>query len=86
MECRDKRGEDNVCVVKETVCRKRPASEKNRAWNDNKNMYDMREDLHSSGKCPELAGLLPGVQGEVPAGGDHHKKVPKMREDLYLSV
>ena len=38
IECRDKRGEDNVCVVKETVCRKRPASEKNRAWNDNKNM------------------------------------------------
>ena len=46
----------------------------------------MRKDLHSSGKCPELAGLLPGVQGEVPAGADHHKKVPKMREDLYLSV
>ena len=57
----------------------------------------MREVLHSSGKCPELAGLLPGVQGEVPAGADHHKKVPKpagadhhkkvpkMREDLHLS-
>ena len=46
----------------------------------------MREDLHSSGKCPELAGLLPRGQVEVPAGADHHKKVPKMREDLYLSV
>ena len=46
----------------------------------------MREDLHSSGKCPELAGLLPGVQGEVPAGADHHKKVPKMREDLHIPV
>ena len=46
----------------------------------------MREDLHSSGRRPILAGLLPGVQGEVPAGADHHKKVPKMREDLYLSV
>ena len=49
-------------------------------------MQDVRKDLHSSGKCPALAGYLPGVQGEVSAGGDHHKKVPKMREDLHIPV
>ena len=46
----------------------------------------MREDLHSSGKCPALAGLLSGVQGQVPAGGDHYQKVSEMREDLYFPV
>ena len=46
----------------------------------------MREDLHSSGKCPALAGLLSGVQGEIPAGGEHHQKVPEMREDLHFPV
>ena len=49
-------------------------------------MQDVRKDLHASGKCPALAGHLPGVQGEVSAGGDHHKKVPKMREDLHIPV
>ena len=49
-------------------------------------MQDVREDFHSSGKCPALAGHLSGVQGEVSTGGDHHKKVPQMREDLHLSV
>ena len=49
-------------------------------------MQDVRKDLHSSGKCPALAGHLPGVQGEVSAGGDHHEKVPKMREDLHIPV
>ncbi len=46
----------------------------------------MREDLYSSGKCPALAGLLSGVQGEVSAGGDYHKKVSKMREDFHFPV
>ena len=26
------------------------------------------------------------MQGEVSAGGDHHEKVPKMREDLHIPV
>ena len=46
----------------------------------------MRENLHSSGKRPILAGLLPGVQGEVPAGGRPYQKVPEMREDFHFSV
>ena len=46
----------------------------------------MWEDFHSSGKCPALAGLLSGVQGQVPAGGDHYQKVSKMREDLHFPV
>ena len=49
-------------------------------------MQEVRENLRSSGKCPALAGHVSGVQGEVSAGGDHHKKVPKMREDLHLRV
>ena len=31
-------------------------------------------------------GELSGVQGEVSAGGDHHKQMPKMREDLHFPV
>ena len=33
IECRNKWGEDNVCAVEETVCRKRPVSGKNKAKN-----------------------------------------------------
>lgn len=58
---------------KEKACRERQATEEIGDRNDNKNLQDMREDLHSSGKCPALAGLLSGVQGEVSASGDHHK-------------
>ena len=46
----------------------------------------MREDFHASGKCPALAGLLPGVQGEIPAGRVPHQKVSEMRKDLHLSI
>jgi hypothetical protein len=73
-------------VGKENACRDRQASKEIGDRNDNKNMQVLREDLHSSGKCPALAGLLSGVQGEVSAGGDHHKQMPKMREDLHFPV
>ena len=46
----------------------------------------MREDLYTSGECSALAGLLPGVQGEIPAGRVPHQKVPEMREDLHIPV
>ena len=46
----------------------------------------MREDLHAPGRRPILAGLLPGVQGEVPAGGRPYPKVPEMREGFHFSV
>ena len=46
----------------------------------------MRQDLHSSGKCPALAGLLSGVQGKISAGGEHHQKMPQMRQDLHIPV
>ena len=46
----------------------------------------MREDIHASGTCPALAGLLPGVQGEIPAGRVPHQKVSEMRKDLHLPI
>ena len=26
------------------------------------------------------------MQGEIPAGGEYHQKVPEMREDLHIPV
>lgn len=49
-------------------------------------MQDLRKDLHASGRCPELAGLLSGVQGEAPAGGYSDQKVPEMREDFHFLI
>ena len=40
-----------------------------RARNDHENLQDMREELYASGKCPALAGLLSGMQGEVSTCG-----------------
>jgi len=45
----------------------------------------MRKDVYPSGECSELADILPGVQGEVSAGGDDHQSMPEMRQELYLS-
>ena len=71
---------------KKTDRRERPESKDTGAGNDYKNMQDMREDIYTAGKCSALAGLLSGVQGEVPAGGYPYQKVPEMREDLYFPV
>ena len=49
-------------------------------------MQDLRKDLHASGRCPELAGLLSGVQCEAPAGGYSDQKVPEMREDFHFLI
>ena len=71
-------------MVKEAVCRAKQSSGEISAGDDNEDMQDLREDLHASGKCPTLAGLLPGVQGQVSAGADHYREVPEMREDLHI--
>ena len=46
----------------------------------------MREELYVPGKCPALAGLLSGMQGEVSTCGDHYTQVQGLRKELYLSV
>ena len=51
---------------------------------DFKNMPEMRENDYPSGKCPVLADILSGVQGEDSAGGNDHKNMPKMRPKFHL--
>ena len=75
-----------LLALQDFDCRERPAPEEIGAGDDNKNLQDMWEDVHPSGRCPALAGLLSGVQGEISAGGDYHKQMPKMRKDLHLPV
>ena len=46
----------------------------------------MREDGDAPGKRSVLAGLLPGVQGEVPSGREDHENMPAMREILFVLI
>ena len=49
-------------------------------------MQKLREGFHSPGEHTALAGYLPGLPGKAPADGDGHKKVPRLRRELYLPV
>ena len=46
----------------------------------------MRKNVHSSGRCPALAGSLPGMQGETSAGGNAQPQMPEMRQDFYVPL
>lgn len=69
-------------MVKKPVFREKPAG----SGDDHKKMQILRENFYAAGKCPALAGLLPGVQGEIPAGRVPHQKVSEMRKDLHLPI
>ncbi len=57
-----------------------------RAGDDHEKMQILREDLYPAGKCPALAGLLPGVQSQIQAGGKTDREMPQVREDIHLPV
>ena len=44
----------------------------------------MREDIYPPGGGSGLAGLLPGLPGEVSAGGNAHGNVPPLREGFHI--
>jgi len=51
---------------------------------DHEDVPEVREDFHAPGGGPALAGLVPGVQGPVSAGGGDHADLPGMRAELHL--
>ena len=51
---------------------------------DHENLPDMRQDVHPPGGGAALAGLLPGMPGEVSAGGDDYANLPGMRAALHI--
>ena len=51
---------------------------------DHKDMQDMWQDVFPPGGGAALAGLLPGMPGEAPAGGDDHQNVPQMWTQLHV--
>ena len=44
----------------------------------------MRKDIYAPGGGPALAGLLPALQGEISAGGNHHKDLLPLWKALQL--
>ena len=46
----------------------------------------MREDIHPSGRGPALAGLLPAMQGKVPAGGNDHEDLSPLWTALHIPL
>lgn len=53
---------------------------------DHKDMQDMWQDVFPPGGGAALAGLLPGMPGEAPAGGDDHQDVPQMWAQLHIRI
>ena len=68
-----------VWLVEDAVCR-------GKAGDDHEDLQEVREDVHAPGGGAALAGLLPGMPGEVPAGGNHHEGVPPLRKALRIPV
>ena len=54
------------------------------ARNNHENLPKLRKDLHTPGKRPALAGLLPGMPGEEPGVRDDFQNVPGLREGLFV--
>ena len=55
-----------------------------RTRDDHPDLQGMRKDVYPSGERSALAGLLPGVQRESPAGAADHPKLPGLRAELHF--
>jgi len=54
------------------------------AGDDHEDLPYLWQDVYPSGGGAALAGLLPGMPGEIPAGGDGHEDLPGMRTALHI--
>lgn len=54
--------------------------------NGHQDLQKLREDVYPPGGSAALAGLLPGLPGEGPAGGDDHQAMPPLREGLHVRL